>query len=187
MDYFSDFRLAGGSWNGEGRVEVFYNGEWGTVCDDGWDMNDARVMCGELGYADAVSAPLYAYFGTGSGQIWLDNVNCAGSEDSIVNCQHNGWGSHNCNHNEDASVVCSSKSITQGQSWIMFIHLIYEDPLFFSSFSSLSVLLQLSRSYMKSRRKNLYDQIWYGLSYVKGLGVALFSRDKYQVVFKEGG
>ena len=155
MDYFSDFRLAGGSWNGEGRVEVFYNGEWGTVCDDGWDMNDARVICEELGYADAVSAPLYAHFGAGSGQIWLDNINCAGSEDSIVNCQHNGWGSHNCNHNEDASVVCSSKSITQGKSWIMFMNFL---------------LLQLWRSCIKSRRKNLYEQIWYGLSYVKGLG-----------------
>ena len=122
MDYFSDFRLAGGSWNGEGRVEVFYNGEWGTVCDDGWDMDDARVICGELGYADAVSAPHSAHFGAASGQIWLDDINCAGSEDSIVNCQHNGWGSHNCNHNEDASVVCSSKSITQGKSWIMFMN-----------------------------------------------------------------
>ena len=102
-------RLVGGSWNGEGRVEVFYNGAWGTVCDDIWNLNNARVVCRQLGYSGAFSAPQSAHFGAGSGQIWLDNVNCAGSEDSIENCPHNGWGSHNCNHNEDVGVVCLSK------------------------------------------------------------------------------
>ena len=106
---FSGLRLVGGNWNGEGRVEILYSGSWGTVCDDSWDMNDARVACRELGYPDAASALQSAHFGAGSGEIWLDNVNCAGSEDSIENCPHNGWGSHNCGHGEDASVVCSSK------------------------------------------------------------------------------
>ena len=102
-------RLVGGSWNGEGRVEVFYNGAWGTVCDDIWNLNNARVVCRQLGYSDAFSAPQSAHFGAGSGQIWLDDVNCVGSEYSIENCPHIGWGSHNCNHNEDAGVVCLSK------------------------------------------------------------------------------
>ena len=103
-------RLVGGSWTGEGRVEVFYNGAWGTVCDDIWNMNNARVVCRQLGYSDAVNALSHAHFGAGSGQIWLDDVNCAGSEDSIDNCPHIGWGSHNCGHHEDAGVVCLSKS-----------------------------------------------------------------------------
>ena len=90
-------------------MEILYSGNWGTVCDDIWNMNNARVVCRQLGYSDAVSALSYAHFGAGSGQIWLDDVNCAGSEDSIHNCPHNGWGSHNCNHNEDAGVVCLSK------------------------------------------------------------------------------
>ena len=106
---FAGLRLVGGSWNGEGRVEILYSGSWGTVCDDIWNMNNARVVCRQLGYSDAVSALNDAHFGAGSGQIWLDNVNCAGSEDSIENCPHNGWGSHNCGHHEDASVICSSK------------------------------------------------------------------------------
>ena len=90
-------------------MEVFNNGNWGTVCDDDWDMNDARVVCRQLGFPDAVSAPHSAHFGAGSDQIWLDDVRCSGSESSIINCQHRGWGVENCGHHEDASVICSSK------------------------------------------------------------------------------
>ena len=90
----------------EGRVEVFYNGSWGTVCDDYWGIEDARVVCRSLGYQDALSAPLYGRFGQGSGPIWMDNVNCSGIEAHISNCPHIGFGNHNCNHREDASVVC---------------------------------------------------------------------------------
>ena len=101
--------LIGGSWPGEGRVEIYYNDTWGTVCDDLWDINDARVVCRQLGYSSAVSAPQNARFGQGSGKIWLDNVQCQGDESSIVNCRRSPWGVHNCGHSEDASVICSSK------------------------------------------------------------------------------
>ena len=106
---FLGLRLDGGNWKGEGRVEIFYNGYWGTVCDDDWDMNDARVVCRQLGFPNVESAPHSARFGSGSGQIWLDNVGCSGSESSILDCSHRGWGVQNCNHNKDASVICSSK------------------------------------------------------------------------------
>ena len=90
-------------------MEIYYRGSWGTVCDDLWDINDARVVCRQLGYPSAVSAPHRARFGQGNGTIWLDNVQCQGYESSIVNCNHSSWGVHNCGHSEDASVVCSSK------------------------------------------------------------------------------
>ncbi|XP_060758198.1 deleted in malignant brain tumors 1 protein-like [Neoarius graeffei] len=100
-------RLTGGSHSCSGRVEVYYNSQWGTVCDDDWDMNDARVVCRQFGCGNAVTAHQGAHFGQGSGPIWLDNVQCSGSESSITQCPHNGFGSHNCNHGEDAGVTCS--------------------------------------------------------------------------------
>ena len=90
-------------------MEVYYNGEWGTVCDDGWDLNDAEVVCRELGYGKAAAMICCAFYGEGSGQIWLDNVNCVGTEQAITDCSHNGWEHHDsyCYHGEDASVRCS--------------------------------------------------------------------------------
>ncbi|XP_025756230.1 deleted in malignant brain tumors 1 protein [Oreochromis niloticus] len=90
-----------------GRVEIFYNHTWGTVCDDNWDMNDAEVVCRELGCGTAQSAAVSARFGEGSGSIWLDDVSCSGSERSLTECQHRGFGTHDCTHSKDAGVVCS--------------------------------------------------------------------------------
>ena len=104
-------RLVGGNWSGEGRVEIYYNGAWGTVCDDHWDINDAQVVCRSLDYSNASDAPIKAPFGQGSGRIWLDDVNCLGHERSIAMCSHRGWGINNCGHDEDASVICSSKYV----------------------------------------------------------------------------
>ena len=100
-------RLVNGPTKYEGRVEVYYNGTWGTVCDDGWDLNDAQVVCSELSFGNAVTAVHSAFYGEGRGQIWLDDVNCVGTEWTIGNCSHRGWGSHNCGHSGDASVKCA--------------------------------------------------------------------------------
>ena len=81
------------------------------MCDDFWDSADARVVCKQLGYpSSGAIAFSYAYFGSGYGPIWLDNVYCTGSESNLVNCTNNGIGIHNCGHHEDAGVRCSDSS-----------------------------------------------------------------------------
>ena len=105
-------RLVEGSSYDEGRVEVKYNGEWGTVCDDGWDDTDAGVVCRQLGFGSSGTAIGSAGFGQGSGPIWLDSVTCTGSESTLASCGHLGFNiTRICSHSEDAGVLCSETGI----------------------------------------------------------------------------
>ena len=100
-------RLVGGSSYNEGRVEVYYNGDWGTVCDNGWDSFDARVVCRQLGFGSSGTAYSSAYFGQGSGPIWLDSVTCTGNESTLASCGHFGVNiTRSCSHYDDAGVRC---------------------------------------------------------------------------------
>ncbi|KAI1900775.1 hypothetical protein AGOR_G00053350 [Albula goreensis] len=105
-------RLAGDKRkHNEGRVEVFYEGEWGTVCDDDFSIHAAQVVCREMGYLEAISWSAGAKYGRGEGRIWYDNVHCTGKEKSLALCNSNGIGVSDCKHSEDVGVVCSDKRI----------------------------------------------------------------------------
>ncbi|RXN07101.1 macrophage receptor MARCO-like protein [Labeo rohita] len=95
-------RLVGTS--SRGRVEVFHENVWGTVCDDSFDTVDALVVCRMLGFQRATQV---FTAGAGTGRIWLDEVRCSGNERSIFDCPHAGIGVNNCNHSEDVGVSCT--------------------------------------------------------------------------------
>ncbi|XP_055521998.1 deleted in malignant brain tumors 1 protein-like [Leucoraja erinacea] len=96
-----------GHLHARGRVEIFHNQSWGTVCDDYWDLADVVVVCRQLGCGFAELAHGSATFGSGTDNIWLDDVRCDGMEQNLGECTSQHLGKHNCHHREDAGAVCN--------------------------------------------------------------------------------
>ncbi|VDH99035.1 Hypothetical predicted protein [Mytilus galloprovincialis] len=100
-------RLVDGLKPYEGRVEVSHDGQWGTICNNGFTVNDARVICRMLGFeTENVTVYANATFGNGSSNIMMDNLKCIGNETHIAACSFTGWGKHKCQHNQDVSISC---------------------------------------------------------------------------------
>uniref|UniRef100_A0A8I5ZXZ6 Cd5 molecule-like n=1 Tax=Rattus norvegicus TaxID=10116 RepID=A0A8I5ZXZ6_RAT len=103
-------RLVGGAHRCEGRVEVKHNGQWGTVCDDGWDLIDVSVVCRELNCGAAKKTPSGASYHppASEGQsVLIQGVECSGAEDMLAQCTLN-YDVFDCSHAEDAGVQCEN-------------------------------------------------------------------------------
>nr|XP_055046940.1 deleted in malignant brain tumors 1 protein-like [Misgurnus anguillicaudatus] len=111
-----DVRLVNGADVCSGRVEVLNNNQWGTVCDADWNLTDAAVVCNSMGCGTPIAAPTGAFFGQGSGSVWLDDVICSGNEVTLKNCLSNGIGKSSCGHEQDAGVVCRDIKVVNGTS-----------------------------------------------------------------------
>ncbi|XP_072037032.1 uncharacterized protein [Amphiura filiformis] len=110
-------RLVGGRHVAEGRVEVYHDNEWGTVCNDSWTKENAMVVCYQLGYhTEGAKAYNMSWFGQGIGAILLDRVSCIGNERALSGCPHNGWGSDRCDHRNEAGVSCVAIRLVDGHS-----------------------------------------------------------------------
>ncbi|KAL4223331.1 hypothetical protein ACF0H5_016802 [Mactra antiquata] len=100
------FRLVNGTSSQKGRLEMTFDGvTWGTVCDDYFDANAAKVACRSLGLPSSHARVIRPTPGTGS--IFLDDVICTGSEMNLLDCQHHDIRENNCAHNEDVGVSCA--------------------------------------------------------------------------------
>ncbi|XP_069120540.1 neurotrypsin-like [Argopecten irradians] len=104
-------RLVGGPSDSSGRLEVYHDGVWGTVCDNDFDSRDVRVACRQLGFS-ANEHQRIKKFGPGTGSIWMDNVECTGDEATLSECPFNGWLHENCRHSEDVGIQCEEEEVT---------------------------------------------------------------------------
>ena len=106
-----ELRLVDGGGRCAGRVEVKHEGEWGSVCsyDIHWDTREAGVVCRQLGCGTVAHTSPNAPFGQGKGRIWLHPYFCDGTESTLQDCSHYGWGKHFCGHEWDVGVICSGE------------------------------------------------------------------------------
>ena len=110
-------RLVDGSSYNEGRVEVYYNGRWGTVCNDGWNDNYVSLVCAQLGFGPSGRL---AGFGAGTGTVMLEKLLCTVNDMVLASCGHYGVEiTVGCNHNNDVGVKCN------GMFYTMFVVIIF--------------------------------------------------------------
>ncbi|XP_030832190.1 scavenger receptor cysteine-rich type 1 protein M130-like [Strongylocentrotus purpuratus] len=155
-----DVRLVDGSSRNEGRVEIYHDNEWGTICDSRWDDDDAAVVCRQVGFpTDHATAVSDAYFGRGSGRIVLENIRCFGTESSLSSCLSSDWYPRFCLHFDDAGVICGqTESRSTGISSVL---------IGFLSFAGLVMLIVLVAIIIRIKRGNkLTCSLWSRIRHV---------------------
>ncbi|XDV24825.1 hypothetical protein PO909_028871, partial [Leuciscus waleckii] len=105
-------RLSGGLGRCSGRLEVYHNAVWGSVCADLWDISDAQVVCRQLGCGAALRADGNSVFGAGEGVVWLNRVECRGNEIHLWDCPLSLKNHTDCSHKEHAGLTCANLSVS---------------------------------------------------------------------------
>ena len=101
-------RLVGGNSANEGRVEIYYNDTWGTVCGDSyWSQSDSTTVCRQLGYTGARQYYYSTFVDDENVPIWMDRVSCNTYDLCLGKCSFNGFGNSNCHHSQDIFVNCT--------------------------------------------------------------------------------
>ncbi|XP_050394148.2 uncharacterized protein LOC126812030 isoform X2 [Patella vulgata] len=113
-----EIRLVGGSEEHSGRLEIKYMDEWGTICDDQWDIKDSNVACRMLGYPGAEKLSVFAEFGPGEGNILLTDVQCIGNETSLEDCDKSPWRKHSCNIYEAVGLYCRTEKVCESEQFL---------------------------------------------------------------------
>ena len=103
-----ELRLRNGEAPNKGRIEVFHDNHWGTICNGNFDLESANVVCRQLGYPGAAEVKNMAYFGAGTGPSHMLEVDCLGTELRLIDCSAADWIEESCGHEQDVGVVCNS-------------------------------------------------------------------------------
>lgn len=99
-------RLEGGKYDYLGNVEVYANGQWRPVCDNLWDVKDAEVVCRQLGFSAVERPRRESYFGSPLSTAIMNNFECIGDEESLLDCNYNDAVENMCGSENTAGVVC---------------------------------------------------------------------------------
>ncbi|XP_013414821.1 uncharacterized protein LOC106176828 isoform X2 [Lingula anatina] len=164
-------RLRGGTTSLAGRVEVFLGSRWGTVCDDAWNVEDAHVVCRQLGYdRGAEEATVGGVFGQGQGEILMDNVQCFGFESSLQSCSHIPAAGHDCSVSETAGVICLPNEGCE-DGWFGANGVCYkfvENPTNFRQATKMCISFQARLAIIESQKENDFLSEWLKTNTVMG-------------------
>ena len=104
----SEIRLRGRDKASEGRIEVYFGGAWGTVCDDNWhdNMMNGKIACMQLGYINVSNVFDQSLSGVFPNS--LDDVDCVGNERNLFECRHTAAQDSDCDNSQDVGVICKT-------------------------------------------------------------------------------
>lgn len=129
--FTGNVKLTGGAHRCEGRVEYFDKNQWGTLCSEAWDVNDATVACRQLNCGRAHKITTQNEYGLGNGHTWDDQIECGGMESTLAQCTHRPLTDKTCNSTAIAGVICTGQRITHVYTIETHISLSFTIQLFF--------------------------------------------------------